>query len=899
MRKQTLLSGLLLTVLALLVLAGRHAAADAPNVNAKPSPEMMNTLTARVELQVSTAPCSDFDGDGVVGIPDFLLFVNHFGTSRGDADYDAKYDLDENDVIGIPDFLIFVNDFGKEVNCSSSGSPDLIVESPSVSDNTLTTGQLFTLSATVRNQGTGSSAATTLRYYQSSDATISTSDTEVGRESVSGLSASGTSAESISLNAPLSAGTYYYGACVNSVTGESDTDNNCSNAVTVSASQAVEHFDFDLDPDNRWPEGMTFGNGRFYVVDSSDDKVYAYHASGQRDAAFDFDLDRDNSRPDGITFGNGRFYVVDSSDDKVYAYHASGQRDAAFDFDLDPDNSHPTKIIFGNGRFYVVDRLDDKVYAYHASGQRDAAFDFDLDPDNENSAGMTFGNGRFYVVDSSDDKVYAYHASGQRDAAFDFDLDPDNGIPTGMTFDNGRFYVVDSEDDKVYVYHASGQRDAAFGFVLAPDNSRPDGITFGNGRFYVVDYSDDKVYAYHASGQRDAASDFDLTPDNSRPLGITFGNGRFYVVDEGRDDKVYAYHASGQRDAASDFDLAPDNSHPTKIIFGNGRLYVVDYSDDKVYAYHASGQRDAASDFDLAPNNSRPEGITFGNGRFYVVDSQDDKVYAYHASGQRDAASDFDLAPNNSHPAGITFDNGRFYVVDSEKDKVYVLNNGPDLVVAPSVSNTNPEIGEPFVFTATVLNRGARTSTATTVRYYRSGDRRITTSDTEVGMGGISSLPTSGTSDVSISLTAPSSVGRYYYGTCVDAVSGESDTRNNCSSAVAVFSGGPFPPYDLAVRIINFDRPSVAFRYSQIRMTVEVINDGPKASKPAKLRFSGGGNELNIDIPALEPSETVLYHRTVGTARSGTTIYQVCVEAPDEETTSNNCASRSVTYSNF
>ena len=40
MRKQTLLSGLLMAVLALLVLAGRHAAADAPNVNAKPSPDL-------------------------------------------------------------------------------------------------------------------------------------------------------------------------------------------------------------------------------------------------------------------------------------------------------------------------------------------------------------------------------------------------------------------------------------------------------------------------------------------------------------------------------------------------------------------------------------------------------------------------------------------------------------------------------------------------------------------------------------------------------------------------------------------------------------------------------------------------------------------------------------------
>ena len=50
-----------------------------------------------------------------------------------------------------------------------------------------------------------------------------------------GLSASGTSAESISLTAP-SAGTYYYGACVDAVTGESATGNNCSSSVQVTVS---------------------------------------------------------------------------------------------------------------------------------------------------------------------------------------------------------------------------------------------------------------------------------------------------------------------------------------------------------------------------------------------------------------------------------------------------------------------------------------------------------------------------------------------------------------------------------------------------------------------------------------------------------------------------------------
>ncbi|MCY4427194.1 MAG: hypothetical protein OXC05_09220, partial [Halieaceae bacterium] len=70
------------------------------------------TTTDVIRFNATPSASPDFDSDGTVGIPDFLEFVNHFGTSRGDAGYDAKYDLDGNGVIGIPGFLIFVNAFG-------------------------------------------------------------------------------------------------------------------------------------------------------------------------------------------------------------------------------------------------------------------------------------------------------------------------------------------------------------------------------------------------------------------------------------------------------------------------------------------------------------------------------------------------------------------------------------------------------------------------------------------------------------------------------------------------------------------------------------------------------------------------------------------------------------------
>ena len=58
----------------------------------------------------------------------------------------------------------------------------------------------------------------------------------MGSDSVGSLAASLTIDGSINLTAPLSAGTYYYGACVDSVSGESDTNNNCSTGVRVTVS---------------------------------------------------------------------------------------------------------------------------------------------------------------------------------------------------------------------------------------------------------------------------------------------------------------------------------------------------------------------------------------------------------------------------------------------------------------------------------------------------------------------------------------------------------------------------------------------------------------------------------------------------------------------------------------
>ena len=404
-------------------------------------------------------------------------------------------------------------------------------------------------------------------------------------------------------------------------------------AYELRVSAALE-FEWRFDDDNSRPVGMAYADGRIFVLDdASDAKVYAYTASGQRDADADFELDRDNSWPKGIAYGDGRFFVVDDTDRKVYAYTASGQRDADADFELDSDNRSPDGIAYADGRFFVVDSyIDEKVYAYTASGQRDAGADFELadfEPHGNNSSpeGIVYAEGRFFVVDGIERKVFAHSASGQRDAGADFGLHDDNSHPEGIAYAEGRFFVPDNIDNMVYAYTAPGERDAFADFELDRDNYSPEGIGYADGGFFVTQDHDLTVFAYTSSGQRDWAADFELDRDNRSHEGIAYADGRFFVPDS-FDDKVYAYTASGQRDAGADFELDEDNSASEGIAYADGRFFVVDDTDRKVYAYTASGERDAAADFGLVRDNSSPVGIVYADGRFFVLDIND-TAFAY------------------------------------------------------------------------------------------------------------------------------------------------------------------------------------------------------------------------------------------------------------------------------
>ena len=243
------------------------------------------------------------------------------------------------------------------------------------------------------------------------------------------------------------------------------------------------------------------------------------------------------------------------------------------------------------------------------------------------------------------------------------------------------------------------------------------------------------------------------------------------------------------------------------------------------------------------------------------------------------------------------------------KTKVTVtIAQYPDLEVeTPSVSDDRPDAGESFTLSATVRNRGNGAAAVTTLRYYRSTDATITSSDTQVGTDSVGALAASGTSEESISLTAPSA-GTYYYGACVDAVTGESSANNNCSSSVRVDVPAPSKP-DLIIPAVLAGSSVAGFPAGgSFELSATVSNRGNGAAEATTLRYyrsddatitASDTSEGTDEVPGLAASGSSLQSVDLTAPSSpGTYYFGACVDAvPNESDTTNNCSSVRVTVS--
>ena len=230
------------------------------------------------------------------------------------------------------------------------------------------------------------------------------------------------------------------------------------------------------------------------------------------------------------------------------------------------------------------------------------------------------------------------------------------------------------------------------------------------------------------------------------------------------------------------------------------------------------------------------------------------------------------------------------------------------LVDQLAVSDSSPMADQSLTLNVVVRNQGDGTSGPTTLSYHRSSDSTITPDDPEVGTVQISGLDASGSRAESLVTQAPSAPGTYYYGVCVDPVSGESDTTNNCSAALAIRVRPPQPDMEVGVLTVSDSGP-MANQY--LELSVSVRNEGGEPSSPTTLRYyrstdatvtaddaEVGRDHVSRLTVSGSSAESVLTHAPT---EPGTYHYGVCVDpAPGETNMANNCSTGvAVTVSPF
>ena len=590
--------------------------------------------------------------------------------------------------------------------------------------------------------------------------------------------------------------------------------------------------------ENNSPQGLWSDGATLWVADSSDDKLYAYNLSTKtRDSSKDFNTlsAAGNNSPIAMWSDGTTLWVADITDAKIYAYNLlTKARNSSKDFNTlsVAQNDSPRGIWSDGTTMWVVDNFDDKIYSYDASGVVTTTLDLGIsvhvsnnraEPGQDITLSVLVLNSGLDVASSttvrwyrSTDQTISSSDTLESTASVD-SLTAGSSSSESITLPlsiAGTYYYgacVDEVSGEV-----SSDNNCSGGIMIVvttndfntlinAGNTNPQGLWSDGTTMWVADEDNDKLYAYNLSTKaRDSSEDFNTlsAAGNTDPRGL-WSDGITMWVTDGDNDKLYAYNLSTKaRDSDKDFDSlsSAGNQDPTGLWSDGTSMWVADSSDDKLYAYNLSTKaRDSGKDFDSlsSAGNQDPTGLWSDGTSMWVADSANVNLYAYNLSTKaRNSSKDFDSlsSARNDSPQGLWSDGTTMWVADSYDGRIYsygasgVVTTAPDLGISVVLSTNS---SSNITLSAVVLNSGLATADPTTLRWYRSIDQIISSSDTLEGTASVGSLAAGRNSSEDITLSLPG-IGIYYYGACVDGVGVEVSTDNNCSGGIVASVSNDF-----------------------------------------------------------------------------------------------------------
>ena len=399
-------------------------------------------------------------------------------------------------------------------------SVDLVVEDPQVSKSWLLPAESFTMSVTVKNNGSVAAPATTLRFYQSLDSNITPSDSEVGIAFLDPLGPFGASEVDISLLAPFTFGTYYYGACVDAVDNEDRTDNNCSRAITLTVSTELPVY--------------------MYWTDVGADKIQRATLNGSNVE----DIVTGLNFPRGIAVdvtGN-KMYWTDANADKIQRANLDGSNIEDLVTGLDAPLNGLALDVAGN-KMYWTDRGTGKIQRANLDGSN--MEDLVTGLLNPYGLALDVAGNKVYWTDTAADKIQRASLDGSNMEDLVTGLD----FPSGLALDvaGNKVYWTDINADKIQRANLDGSNieDLVTGLPDPPNLA----LDVASNKMYWTEWAENKIQCANLDGSnvQDLVTELDnpfaialgipqTTPPGPTPPGPTLpvdvnGDGEVTVVD--------------------------------------------------------------------------------------------------------------------------------------------------------------------------------------------------------------------------------------------------------------------------------------------------------------------------------------------------------------------------------
>ena len=380
------------------------------------------------------------------------------------------------------------------------------------------------------------------------------------------------------------------------------------------------------------------------------------------------------------------------------------------------------------------------------------------------SLALDVAGGKMYWTDRETDKIQRANLDGsQIEDLITTGLDSPSGLALDVA--GGKMYWMDAGTDKIQRANLDGSQIENL-VTTGLSSPRSLALDLTGGKMYWTDesWSTRKIQRANLDGSQ--VEDIVTEVNNPAGFALDLAAGKMYWTDTGRSD-IGRTNLDG-----SQIEILVTRSlnipRALALDLARGKMYWMDPGTIRIQRANLDGSQ--VEDL-VVIGLDYPDGLALDltGDKMYWTDWGTNKIQRANLDGTRIE----DLVTGLSDPVGLALD--------------IAVPDAPDLVAtSPSVNPPNPAPGQSFTLSVAIHNRGNAPAPPTTVRYYLSTDSTITNDDTEVGTGTVSGLAAPSTIFKLIRLTAPSSPGTYYYGACVQPVSSESDTQNNCSSASEV-----------------------------------------------------------------------------------------------------------------